>query len=113
METSLARESALGKAATGAHGAVDKAAALADEAVRKAKPVIGRVADGAHLAVDKVAGAALPTAEWLSDKGETLNAARKKSIADARQYVAANPLKSVAIAVAAGVVISRILGFLR
>ena len=113
METSLARESALGKAATGVHGAVDKAAALADEAVRKAKPVIGRVADGAHLAVAKVAGAALPTAEWLSDKGETLNAARKKSIADARQYVAANPLKSVAIALAAGVVISRILGFLR
>ena len=95
-----AGDGAISKAATGAHGVVD-------EAVRKAKPVIDRVAEGAHEAVDKAARVAVPTVQWLSERGDSLNATQKKFVADARQQVAANPLTSVGIALAAGLVIGR------
>lgn len=102
-------DSSLNKAASGAHGAVDKVAAADDEAARKAKPAIDRVAAMAHQAVDKAAGAALPTAEWLSEQGEGLKATQKKLVADTCEYVSANPLKSLGIALAAGFLLSRIL----
>jgi len=63
----------------------------------------------AHQAVDKVAGAAGPTAEWLAEQGESLNATQKKMMADTCGYVSANPLKSVGIAVLAGFLLSRII----
>ena len=47
------------------------------------------------------AGAAAPTADWLAEQGESLNAAQKKLVADTCSYVSANPLKSVAIAAVA------------
>ncbi len=99
----------LSKAVAGAHGAVDRAAVVADEAVRKASPVIGRVAERAHHAVDKAASVAVPTVEWLSEQSDGLKATEQKIVADARQYVSANPLKSVAVALAAGLLIGRIL----
>ena len=93
-------DGAIGKAATGAHGAVD-------DAVRKARPVIDRVAEGAHEAVDKAARVAVPTAQWLTERRDSLNATQKQFVADARRQVEANPLTSVGIALAAGLVIGR------
>lgn len=100
-------EAAIGKVATGAHGVVDKASSAVDDAVRKARPVIDRVAEGAHEAVDKAARVAVPTAQWLTERRDSLNATQKQFVADARRQVAANPLTAVGIALATGLVIGR------
>jgi ElaB/YqjD/DUF883 family membrane-anchored ribosome-binding protein len=96
------------EAATSAHAAVDRFAGAADQAARKAKPAIDRAAELAHNAVDKATDVAAPTAEWLGEQGESLMAAQKKLVDGTSQYVAANPLKSVAIALVAGLLIGRI-----
>lgn len=102
-------ESALNKASTGAHAAVNSIAGAADEAARTVKPKIDQVAAMAHQAVDKAVDAAAPAADWLANQGESLNATQKKLVADTCSYVSANPLKSVGIAVAAGFLLSRII----
>jgi ElaB/YqjD/DUF883 family membrane-anchored ribosome-binding protein len=102
-------DGALNKASSGAHAAVDSMAVAADEAARKAKPTIDRVAAMAHQAVDKATGAAAPTAEWLAEQGDNLNAAQKKLVTDTCSYVSANPLKSIGIAVVAGFLLSRVI----
>jgi len=99
----------LNKASSSAHSAVDSIAGAADEAARKAKPAIDRVAAMAHQAVDSAAGAAAPTAEWLAEQGESLNATQKKLVEDTCKYVSANPLKSIGIALVAGFLLSRIM----
>ncbi len=98
----------LTKASSSAHAAVDSMAGAADQAARKAKPTIDHVAAMAHQAVDKAKDAAAPAADWLAEQGESLSATQKKLLADTAGYVSANPLKAVAIAVAAGFVISRL-----
>lgn len=98
----------LNKASSSAHAAVNSMAAAADEAARNVKPALDRVSALAHQAVDKVAGAAAPTTDWLSEQGETLNAAQKKLIEDTCVYVSAHPLKSIGMALAAGFLLSRI-----
>jgi ElaB/YqjD/DUF883 family membrane-anchored ribosome-binding protein len=100
-------EGALHRASAGAHAAVNSIAGAADEAARKAKPAIDRVAAIAHQAVDTASGAVGPTADWLTERGESLNAAQKKLMADTCSYISAHPLKSVGIAVVAGYLISR------
>jgi ElaB/YqjD/DUF883 family membrane-anchored ribosome-binding protein len=100
-------ESTVSKASAGAHAAVDSMAVAADEAARKVKPAIDSVASMAHQAVDKAAGVAAPTAEWLVEHGEALDATQKKLVADVGSYVSANPLKAIGIAVVAGFVLSR------
>jgi ElaB/YqjD/DUF883 family membrane-anchored ribosome-binding protein len=102
-------DGAVHKVATSAHAAVDRAAEAADEAARRAKPVIDRAAKLAHYAVDKAADVAAPTAVWLGEQGESLIATPKKLVDGTCKYVAANPLKSVAIALVAGLLIARIL----
>lgn len=102
-------EGTLTKASSSAHSAVDSLAGAVDEAARKARPAIDRVAAMAHQAVDTAADAAAPTADWLAEKGESLNAAQKKLLADTCSYVSANPLKSLGIAVVAGFLLSRII----
>jgi ElaB/YqjD/DUF883 family membrane-anchored ribosome-binding protein len=98
-------ESNVAKASSSAHGAVDS---MADEAARKAKPAIDKVAALAHQAVDKAAGVAEPTAEWLAQQRDSLNATQKKLMDDTCSYVSANPLKAIGIAVVAGFLLSRI-----
>ena len=102
-------EGALNKASSSAHSAVDSMAGAAEDAARKAKPAIDRVAAMAHQAVDSAAGAAAPTAEWLAEQGESLNATQKKLVEDTCKYVSANPLKSIGIALVAGFLLSRIM----
>lgn len=75
----------------------------------KSEPVIARVAAMAHQAVDKAAVAAAPTADWLAERGVSLNTRQKKLAADTCSYVSANPLKAVGIAAVAGFLLSRIL----
>jgi ElaB/YqjD/DUF883 family membrane-anchored ribosome-binding protein len=102
-------EDILNKASSSAHAAVNSIAGAVDEAARTAKPAIDRVAAMAHQAVDKAAGAAAPTADWLAEQGESLNTTQKKLVADTCDYISANPLKAVGIAVVAGFLLSRII----
>ena len=102
-------EGTLNKASSSAHAAVNSMAEAADEAARKAKPAIDRVAAMAHQAVDKVADVAAPTADWLSEQGESINATQKKLVADTCSYVSANPLKALGFAVVAGFLLSRVM----
>jgi len=91
--------------------ATDKTAAVhsaIDDAARKAKPAIDRAASLAHDAADKVSNVGAQTADWVSAQGEHLSAAQKKLVEDTCAYVSANPLKSMAMALAAGYVLSRI-----
>ncbi len=106
---SVSNEGILNKASSSAHAAVNSIAGAADEAARKAKPAIDQVAAMAHQAVDKAAGAAAPTANWLAEQAESLNATQKKLVADTCGYVSANPLKSLGIAVVAGFLLGRII----
>lgn len=95
-------DSALNKASTSAHAAVNSLAGAA-------RPAIERVAGMAHEALDSAAVAAAPAAKWLGERGASLNATQKKLLADTCSFVSANPLKSVGIAAVAGFLISRIL----
>ncbi|MEO8202597.1 MAG: hypothetical protein ABI630_01945 [Betaproteobacteria bacterium] len=99
----------IGTAASRAHGAVDQAANAADQAVDRARPIIERVADSAHQAVEKAAGLAEPAADWVVEKRDGLRATQDRLLADTRGYVNGNPLKAVAIAVVAGLLLGRIL----
>lgn len=101
-------EGALNKASSSAHAAVDSFAGKADEAASKAKPAIERVAARAHQAVDKAVGAAAPTADWLAEQGERLHTTQKKLVENSSNYVSANPLKSIGMAIAAAFLLSRI-----
>jgi len=105
----LKGDGALNKAAIGAHGVVDRVASAAEEAARKAAPTLYRAADFAHQAVDNAAAAVAPAAEWLNEQATSLNATQKKFVSSTREYVAANPLTSLGIALAGGFLISRIL----
>ncbi len=98
-------EDAVNKASLSAHAAVDSIAGAADEAATKAKPVIDQIAATAHQAVDRAAGAAAPAADWLTEQSKNIGTRQKQLVADTRDYVSANPLKAVGIAVVAGVVL--------
>lgn len=105
----LKGDGALHKAAMGAHHVVDKVAGACDESARKAIPAIDRAAEYAHQTVDKAVTGATPAAEWLDEQATALNATQKKLVGNTREYVAANPLKSLGLALAAGFLISRII----
>ena len=96
-----AEESFLTRTSSNAHAAVDSMAGAADEAARKVKPAIDQVASMAHHAVDKAA-------DVVSEQGANLSAVKKKLAADTANYVSVHPIKTIAIAVAAGFLLSRI-----
>ena len=108
-EISNSAAGAVNRASSSAHAAVNSMAAAADEAARKAKPAIDRAAAMAHGAVDRAAGAAAPAADWLTERGQRLNATQEKLVADASSYVSANPMKALGIALAVGFLVSRLM----
>ncbi len=99
----------LRKAAIGAHNVVDSVAGAADEAARKAIPAIDRAAEYVHQTVDKAVTGAAPAAEWVNEQATALSATQKKLVSSTRAYVAANPLVSLGIALAAGFLASRLI----
>lgn len=102
-------DGALGRAVIGAHGAVNTAAKAADDTLLKAKPVIDRVAESTHQAITKAAGVVAPTAEWFKEKSENVKVTQQKLLSDARDHVTANPLKAMLIALAAGLLVGRLM----
>lgn len=102
-------DTTLNSAASSVHAAVDSIAGAADEAARKVKPAIDQVAAMAHQAVGNAAIAAEPAADWLVGQRDSLITRKKELVADTCDYVSANPLKSVGIAVVVGFLLSRII----
>lgn len=105
----LKGDGTLHKVAMGAHHVVDKVADACDERARQAIPTIDRAAEYAHQTVDKAVTGVTPAAEWVNEQAAALNTKQKKLVNDTREYVAANPLKSLGLALAAGFLISRII----
>lgn len=70
---------------------------------------IERAATGAHETVDKIAGATHQAADAISKKGAELHELQDEWLVTIRGYIHEHPVKSVAIAVAGGYVLGRLL----
>jgi ElaB/YqjD/DUF883 family membrane-anchored ribosome-binding protein len=90
------------QASTGAHPVIDT---VSDAA----RPLVDRLATAAHQTVDKIAGAAGQMADSLGVNGEQLQQAQARAFEVGRAYVRDHPVASVGIAIAAGIVLSRLL----
>ena len=86
-----------------AHRAIDKAS-------EAARPVVEQVTAGAHQTVDRLAGTATHVAETLDAKSGQLRDAQARFSESCRTHVRDNPMTALGIAVAAGLVLSRLLG---
>jgi ElaB/YqjD/DUF883 family membrane-anchored ribosome-binding protein len=62
----------------------------------------------AHQAVDQVVDAAVPASKWLEEQSKTLTLRGEKLADSATKYIAAHPVQSLALALAAGYLISRL-----
>jgi ElaB/YqjD/DUF883 family membrane-anchored ribosome-binding protein len=102
-------ENTLEKPAAGTSGASNSFTNIGNPAAGKTNPAVDRAAAMAHDAVNTAASAVAPTAEWLQQQGESFVAMERKLMDDTCKYIAANPLQSVAIAVAAGFLLSRLM----
>jgi ElaB/YqjD/DUF883 family membrane-anchored ribosome-binding protein len=91
-----------------AHGAVEYAAGAAGEVLERAKPMLETATNMAHLAVETAAEKVARPAHWLAQQGEGLQVKQQQLVGDARGYVSANPFKSLAIALVAGIVLGRL-----
>jgi len=93
---------------------VDKATAGAhqkiDHAKDAAQPTVDHIVKGAHSAVDAMGNMATHTAEALELKGDQFNETKDEFISATQKYLREHPVASIGIAVAAGFLLSRILG---
>ena len=80
-----------------------------DAAGEMARPAVDRILTGAHQAVDKLSGLASVAADTVSEKSVQLKEAHAKLMATGRDQVREKPAVAVGIAVAAGIIIGRML----
>ena len=80
-----------------------------DKVSESARPAVDRLTASAHHAVDSLAGIACGAADTLGVKGEQLKGATDHMTQSARDFVRENPLMSLGIAVAGGLLLSRLL----
>ena len=96
-----------------ANTTVDKAAtainSVIDDAASRTKPIVGRVADMAKDATGKAAEVKDQALDWVSAQGDQLSATQKKVVDNTAKYVAANPFKALGIAVAAALIVGRLM----
>jgi ElaB/YqjD/DUF883 family membrane-anchored ribosome-binding protein len=81
------------------------------EVISGLAPVVERVAAGAHDAVDKAASAATKAAKMVDKKSSTaLKAMQERYLEGCRDRVREKPLAALGVAVAAGFLVSLLLG---
>ncbi len=95
------------EAASSAHGAVDKVAAVAGSAVQTANTAIDHAAASSHHAINKVEETVKPAGRWVSEKTNALLAAPQNAVSDARQFIVTHPWQSVGVALFAGMLLGR------
>lgn len=71
-----------------------------------AHPAVSNAASGAHRLVDRVVGGTSRVAERLHETGARLKNAELRLVDASTGYVREHPLKSVGIALAAGILVS-------
>ena len=91
------------QATSSAHKAIDRASEVS-------RPVVEQMAAGAHQTVNKLAGTATHVAETLDAKSGQLRDAQARFSESCRLHVRENPMTSLGLAVAAGLLLSRLLG---
>ena len=89
--------------------AADAVSSSGTQAAEAAHSAVNRAAAAAHDAVEGAAKAVAPAAEWLGEQGETLLTLQQKLMREVNQYISEHPVQSVAIAAAAGFLLSQLL----
>ena len=97
------------KVQSGVSHASDVAHKKIESIVDAAQPAVASMSEGAHIAVDKVAGAAAQAAHTIEETGQYFKYGQERVVRVTSRYVHENPITSVAIAVGAGFLISRLL----
>ena len=82
--------------------------AAVDQAADATKPAIDRAASSVHEAVDGAMNVAGSAVEWLGEKNASVTASRRKLLANSCNYVSKHPVKSVGLALVAGILIAKI-----
>jgi ElaB/YqjD/DUF883 family membrane-anchored ribosome-binding protein len=80
-----------------------------DQASDALHPTVDRLVTGAHQAVDKLAGVASQATQQFGEKSEQMKDMQQKLAEDCRLYVREKPVTALAIAAAAGFLLSRLL----
>ena len=81
-----------------------------DKAAEAAKPAVDRLATQAHAGIDKVSGALTEVSSQVEDKTRQLSDAYHRFAESGRDYVRNKPVTSLAVALAAGYTISKLIG---
>ena len=79
-----------------------------ENVAEKARESYSRLSDSAHQTLDRVSDAATQAASKLSARGHELWDHRGEAVETARSYVREHPLATIGIAVAIGLIISRL-----
>lgn len=84
------------------------ASRYAETAAEKASEGLGRLSDTAQQTMDRVTQVATQTANRLSERGQELWDMRGEAAETARSYVREHPIATIGIAIAIGLLISRL-----
>jgi ElaB/YqjD/DUF883 family membrane-anchored ribosome-binding protein len=80
----------------------------ADSVADRASEGLSRLSDSAHQTLERVSGAASGAATRLSERSHELWEKRGEALDTARTYVREHPVASIGIAIAVGLLISRL-----
>lgn len=79
---------------------------MASETTRSTDKTVDRLSQSAHQAVDRAANAASSYAERFGEKSDELMQMPQDWLETARDYVRANPMQAMGMALAAGYLLS-------
>ena len=94
---------------TGMQGSTQTGAQDAQDLATRATDKLGQLSDTAHQTMERFTQAASQAASRLGERGEELWALQGKATETARTYMREHPLATIGIAVAIGLVLSRLL----
>ena len=80
----------------------------AENVAERGSEGLSRLSDSAHQTLERVSGAASQAASRLSERGHELWEMRGEALDTARTYVRQHPVATIGIAIAVGLLISRL-----